>query len=275
MHIVTRFFQFYIDASVHVAFAVVALYLITIKDLNSFANWYLVGFLFSATIVCYNFIKYGVEAGKYLIVSKPAHKSIQIFSFIASLFSVFFFFVISPILWCYVIVFTLISALYAIPFLPHSKNLRSLGGLKIFLVAFIWMGFSFILPVIENGTPTASATFLMGLKRFLLVLILILPFEIRDLKYDDEKLRTVPQRLGIAQTKRVGYHLILVYYLLGLLVKPIALRDVIFSSIVCLVLVFAIYNTTENRSDYYTSFWVESIPMIMLVFSYVLEMIFV
>ncbi len=57
-------FNFYLDASIHVALAVTSLYFVTLKIIESSTNWYLAGFLFLGTIVCYNFIKFGVEAEK-------------------------------------------------------------------------------------------------------------------------------------------------------------------------------------------------------------------
>ena len=46
------------------------------------------------------------------------------------------------------------------------------------------------------------------------VVIAILPFEIRDMKYDSIKLATIPQRIGIEKTKIIGALLIVIIFLL-------------------------------------------------------------
>jgi len=271
MLVFKRLFRFYINASIHVALGVVSLYLVSVQSLNIILNWHLLGFLFFATMVCYNFVKYGVEAEKYLIVAKPSHRPIQVFSFLAFGFSLFFFFHLKPILWGHVVFLTFVSALYAIPFLPRSKNLRSWGGLKIFLVALIWTGFTYLLPIIDNGIETSFSVFAQGVKRFLLVLVLILPFEIRDLKYDKASLRTLPQRYGVERTKWWGYVLALAYLGIALLGLSAKWEDRIFAIIVTSILILVTYKTAKEQTKYYASFWVEGIPIIMVFISWAVD----
>jgi hypothetical protein len=271
MLVFKRLFRFYINASIHVALAVVSLYFVSVRTLNIIPDGYLLGFLFFATIVCYNFVKYGVEAEKYLIVAKPSHRPIQAFSFLAFGFSLFFFFHLKPMIWGYVVFLTFVSALYAIPFLPRSKNLRSWGGLKIFLVALIWTGFTYVLPIIDNGIETSFSVFAQGIKRFLLVLVLILPFEIRDLKYDKPALRTLPQRYGVEQTKRWGYVLALAYFSIALLDVSAEWEDMVFAIMVTLILILVTYNAAKEQTKYYASFWVEGIPIIMVFIGWAVD----
>ncbi len=42
------------------------------------------------------------------------------------------------------------------------------------------------------------------MQRVLLVLAFLIPFEIRDLAYDKPELKTIPQRIGVTQTKIFG-----------------------------------------------------------------------
>ena len=273
MLIFKRLFRFYINASIHVAFAVVSLYMVTVQTLNISINWNLFGFLFFSTIVCYNFVKYGVEAEKYLIVAKPAHRPIQVLSFFVFGLSLFFFFNLSAILWGYIVFLTLVSALYAIPFLPRSRNLRSWGGLKIFLIALIWTGFTCLLPIIDNQLEITNEIFMHGLGRFILVLILILPFEIRDVKYDNPALRTLPQRYGADSTKRLGYLLVLVYLAIGFFWGMDEPDRILYFILVALILFFAIYHTKVQQSRFYASFWVEGIPLVMVLISKGMELL--
>lgn len=262
MSVFRRFFGFYINASIHVALGVVSLSMVSVERLNISLNLDLLGFLFCSTIACYNFVKYGVEAEKYLIVARPAHKPIQVFSFLALGFAFFFFFKLESTLWWCIGFLTTISGLYAIPFLPRSKNLRSLGGLKIFLVALVWTGFTLVLPAIDNGLDTFQILFPEAVQRYLLVLVLILPFEIRDLKYDHKALKTLPQRFGVYGTKRIGYALITIYVVLEFFREELSTTSLAFLVLLAVVLVLAITNSQKEQAKYYASFWVEGIPIL-------------
>src|SRR5690606_20153897 len=75
--------------------------------------------------------------------------------------------------------------------------------------AFVWAGVTVVLPVIPFKNGIFHNLALEFLQRFLLVLVLILPFEIRDLRYDLEQLGTLPQRIGVTRTKIFGILLLL------------------------------------------------------------------
>ncbi|NKI33273.1 hypothetical protein [Croceivirga thetidis] len=264
MRLLKPVFDFYLDASIHVALAVVCLNLHTSLGFNKTPNYFLVGFLFFGTIVCYNFMKYGVEAKKYLIVHKPYHKIIQVFSFLCFPFAVYCFLQLSRELWFPIALLTILSGLYILPFLPTSKSLRTLGGFKIFLVALVWVGFTVLLPAIEYQLQFGLVLYLNMLKRFLLVIILFIPFEIRDLKVDSIELKTLPQRIGTEKTKKVGYGLVILYFLITVYLDH-SLSNFIIALILFAVLGVAIKYTTINQSKYYAAFWIEGIPIFLLI----------
>ena len=140
MRTLKAIFDFYLDASIHVAVAVISMAGVTFHLLGSSSDIDLLGFIFFSVIVCYNFIKYGVEAYKYLIVSNAYHKIIQIFSFVSFAFAIYFLLRLDEEIWVATLVLGVLSALYAVPLLPRAKNLRNLAGLKIYIVAFVWAG---------------------------------------------------------------------------------------------------------------------------------------
>ena len=94
-----------------------------------------------------------------------------------------------------------ITGLYALPVLPRHKNFRSLSGLKILIVAAVWAGTTVILPAISQLEEINWNVKVETFQRFMLVLILLVPFEIRDLKYDSAALKTLPQRVGVKGAK--------------------------------------------------------------------------
>nr|WP_298929077.1 hypothetical protein [uncultured Allomuricauda sp.] len=261
MRLFKTIFDFYLDASVHVALAVISLVVVTTLLLNVPIDFSLIGFVFCSTMVCYNFVKYGVEAEKYLIVSNVYHKNIQVFSFFGFALAIYFLMNLSREIWFAVIGLGLISTLYAIPFLPNAKNLRSLGGFKIYIVAIVWVGFTALLPVLESETPITWDLWVLFSQRFVLVLILILPFEIRDLQWDDKRLKTLPQLIGIQKTRMTGFVLIAVFFLLTFLKDDLLLSELTARFFVSIALTVVFLLKSKMQDKYFASFWVEGIPI--------------
>ncbi|WP_222984936.1 hypothetical protein [Flagellimonas meishanensis] len=257
--------NFYINASVHVSLAVASLTAISFELLLIPYNFLLLGFVFFGTVVCYNFVKYGVEAHKYLIVSTAYQRAIQIFSFFSFGLAIFFLWHLSLNIWIAVLVLGVLSALYAVPMLPNAKNLRSLGGFKIYIVALVWTGFTFLLPVLDAALSPTWDLWILFFQRFILVLVLILPFEIRDMERDDRALRTLPQVMGPSRTQRLGMLLIIVFYTLTFFRDAIALKEIVLRSVLVIVLMVLFLIDQRRQSNYFASFWVEGIPILWLM----------
>ncbi|MGX1929880.1 hypothetical protein [Flagellimonas sp. 2504JD4-2] len=262
MKLLKSIFDFYLNASVHVGLAVVALMLVTTLLLGVPLNFSLFGFTFFGTIVCYNFVKYGVEAEKYLIVSNTYHRSIQIFSFICFIPALYFLIHLNQKIWLTILGLSLISTLYAIPLLPKTKNLRNLGGFKIYIVALVWVGFTVYLPVIEQDVPMSWDIWVLFSQRFILVLVLLLPFEIRDLKWDSTELKTLPQVLGIERTKKLGVVLTIVGFLLTFFKDEPHPVEIGSRFVVSLILIGVFLFGKHMQKNYLVSFWVEGIPIL-------------
>jgi len=261
MRILKALFDFYLDASIHVAIAVISMAGITFHLLGTSSDINLLGFIFFSVIVCYNFIKYGVEAYKYLIVSNVYHKVIQVFSFISFVFAIYFLMQLDEEIWMATIILGVLSALYAVPLLPKAKNLRNLAGLKIYIVAFVWAGFSVLLPVLDANMPLDWDFAVTYIQRMFLVLVLILPFEIRDMQWDDKSLRTLPQVLGEKVTRRLGIGLTLIFFLMTFLKDEIHPQEITLRLMVSVILIFALSSNKRLQSKYFVMFWVEAIPI--------------
>lgn len=263
---IKKLFNFYLDASIHVALAVISLYAVSTYFLGVQSNPKLMAFLGLSTVVCYNFMKYGVEAEKYLILSNKYHKIIQAFSFLCFGTALYYAFQLKVEILISTGVFGLLSVLYALPVLPKYKNLRSLGVLKIFIVALVWAGFTVVLPLIDADVTIRWDQTIFIVQRFLFVLALILPFEIRDMKYDAIEMKTVPQRLGLAGSIKFGYVLTALFFLLTFLRDEFTLIEVYSRFLIAIILIYALYKTTEVQRPYFSSFWVEGIPIFWWIF---------
>ena len=188
--------------------------------------------------------------------------------------AMYFFLKLDTTIWITILVLVILSGLYAIPLLPQTKNLRNLGGLKIYLVALVWMGCTVVLTVVDTKLELTFDVFILMLQRILLVLVLLIPFEIRDLLYDEVNLRTLPQRIGVPKTKRVGYFLVLFYLSLLLLKKEQKIVEVISKLLFGATLLAIIKLTKEKQPKYFASFWVEALPILYLAIWVTVEDVF-
>jgi len=256
-----RIFDFYLDASIHVALAIYALLQVTFEILNIPSDYHLSFFLFFGSISCYNFIKYGVEAEKYILVANQYHRGIQFFSLIALGFAAYHGYFLSLEVWAGIGGLTFLTALYALPVLPKAKNLRSWGGLKILVVALVWAGATVLLPVISSDLRITWDISIETFQRFVLILILLVPFEIRDLAYDNVELRTLPQRYGVTTTKIWGGFATLLFFFSTFLIDDLSSIALVHKGILFLILGITIFVTKRNQSKYFASFWVEAIPI--------------
>jgi hypothetical protein len=218
-------------------------------------------FAFFGTIVGYNFVKFDALARANKNKMRSRLKAIAIFSFV-SLFMVIYFF--SKLHYTTKIIaslFLVLTILYTLPFFPNTKNARNWAGLKIYIVAICWVGVTVIIPIINSEISFQNYFYIIALQRFFLIFPLILIFEIIDLKTDDPHLKTVPQQMGVKNTKILGFVLLIIFCGLGLFNGNFQFLELLLNFVIAIVIAIFLYFSNENCSKYYTSFWVESVPI--------------
>ena len=166
-----------------------------------------------------------------------------------------------------ILAFGAITFFYAMPLLPkqfvnNQQNLRNIGGIKVYLIALVWSGVTVILPIINNHYSWSSDMLLTALQRFVYIIVLMIPFEIRDLRYDSVKLATIPQMIGIMWTKIMGVILLLVFFLIIFFKVRTDQEEIIISSIIALVTALFVLGSKEDQGKYYSSFFVEGLPIL-------------
>ncbi len=274
MHLLKKAFDFYIDASIHVALAVYAMVWISLLNFNIPYNEALGYVAFCTTIVSYNFMKYGTSARKYFIVSSSYIKIIQVFSFLCFGIAVFYGFGLSFPALVILAITSVLAVLYTLPFLPGRKTFRSLHGVKVYMVALCWSLLTVVFPVAEAGLVVSNAVIIEFIQRFLLVLVLLLPFDIRDLKHDELSLGTIPQQLGIKRTRWLGILMLVPFYFLLFLKDEYTIQAVIANGIITIITGIFVFFSGEDQSRYYSSFYVESIPVVWLFLYVILDKVY-
>lgn len=259
MTIIKKIVDFYIDSSIHVSLAAYAFIRITMQELNIKCDESVAYFGFFGTITAYNFIKYFhyfIQAKWQVSLRLKVITVISLFSFIMSIN--YFFHLASNSKIVALITFC-IALIYGFPFFKWMKAARNWIGCKVFLVVVSWSTVTFLIPVLNESCSFSVTVISFGIQRFLLIYAIMCVFEIIDLQFDEISLQTIPQRIGVARTKLMGFVFLIIFILLELFkISTFSSIDLFF---VLLIALF-IYFSNSNRSKYYTHFWVESIPIL-------------
>lgn len=258
---ITRFFDWYLQGSLHVALATTVLLQMTLYFCFLPFDAYLTTLVFFGTVFSYNFIKYAsvIAKKKELSLFLKSIVALSLISFLIAAISFFFLNLKAQLL---TVFFGFLCVLYVIPIAKSKPNLRNYAGIKIYIVSFCWAGVTTLLPIVNADQSIEIDILFKFLQRFILTLILILIFEINDLKYDDIRLKTVPQTIGVLKTKYLIVALMIPFYFLEFFKVNYYGNQWIINLILVSVMALFTYYANPNRSKYYTLFWVESVPLL-------------
>ncbi len=251
-------FNFYIFSNIHVAMATFCLTKITLLEIGVSENKTPL-FVFFSTLVSYNLIR-------FLRVEKTINwfqnwflkneKYLYLLTGISLLFTIYFSFFLRLRAIFVLFPFAILTLFYVFPITRYS--LRAIAGLKIFMIAISWAGITVLFPIIQNYIIPREIDYITFLQRFLFVIVITIPFDIRDLEADSSSLKTLPQVLGVNKSKYLSLVFLLVFFLLTFF-KPINYSiNIILVVITSLLLIKA----TTKQNKYYSAFYVEFLPII-------------
>jgi hypothetical protein len=193
-------------------------------------------------------------------------------SFLSSIIGIYYFLELQKFTKIIASVVLILTILYTLPFFPNKKNARNWAGIKIYIVTICWVGVTLFLPIINSDYKIDFQIGILIIQRLLLIFSLILIFEIKDLKNDDPHLKTVPQQIGVAKTKNLGFVLLILFVSLSSIYYNINYningngnfnyQYLELNFVIAIVIGFFLFFSNENRSKYFTDFWVESISIL-------------
>ena len=266
-------FDYYINSSLHVSFCIIS-YIITIKLINDFPfYWENISFVFFTTFFTYNFIKFYESL---ISINRPISFVLKLFftkAFIAFLISFYLFFDLSNSKQITVLITSVLTVLYTMPFISKF-TLRGNPIIKIFTVTFCWTMMIVVLPFFEM--MDSHNMFYYSLLIFCLVTAQMIPFEIRDKHKDMYNVKTIVHIYGIKNSKILGYFILMIAMTLTILTYYLSGDTVLKNSTTLIILVTGvlIYLSSEKQNKYYSSFIVESVPVIWLLIEFSLQVFF-
>lgn len=244
MKIIKNLVDLYIKSSIHIALAALALVQITKINLHLSTDKNLEYFIFFGTVFGYNLLKnfFSIKNKK---INFKEHKPILVISLISLLLLIYSFLKIDCKLQINLISIGLLVLSY-----PYLRQFRHL---KTIIVAICFSHITVYIPAMNQDIETKKL-FILIIQRFLTVFCLTIPFEILDSKTDHISMNTIPQTIGVPNTKILG---ILILFTLIFLVN-----NHLIEYCILFVIAISILFSTTTRNSYYTLFWVEAIPIL-------------
>jgi 4-hydroxybenzoate polyprenyltransferase len=157
--------------------------------LRSSPDWYLISFIFFATICSYSFHWFLTS---HSVIPSPRinwtiqHKNIHLFLFFIGLTGagVIFFQLIQY--WHWLLLASIITFLYSAPKIPHPifRALRKVALGKTIFLAVVWMYVTTVLPIVVSNYPWQPHYLFFILSRFFLIYAICILFDLRDREDD-------------------------------------------------------------------------------------------
>ena len=248
------------------------LVLISVDRQQVVGNKY-VFFVFFSTIFAYHFILTIAVNNKSDLINLVRKQSLlyRLITFISVLGIFYFGLKLGVTKLLIIVIPSVITFFYAIPLLKYKGqwvSLRNIPRLKNISIAFSWAVMTVLFPLQEQ--LSSLDVWLIFVQRFFLILALIIPFDIRDIDDDKTSLQTLPQTLGISKAKQIGFLYLFLFFFIGFFKTNNNLSSIMNDFLLLIIVFFLIVKSTKNQPKYYSSFWVESIPIIwwgILVFT--------
>ena len=263
-----KIFNFYIFSNIHVALATFCLTKLTLIEIGISENTTPL-FVFFSTVISYNTIRFlrisdiNSWQNKWL----KDHKKILFFLVAISLITLVYLTIQLRLKAVLVLIpFAIATLFYTFPI--EKLSLRNIPGLKLFLIAFSWAGITVLFPLIQNYMSIRGTDWITFIQRFLFVIVITIPFDIRDINYDQNKLKTLPQQLGISKSKVIGLLLIILFLFLEFLKIDFTSKSILVILLISVLTSIFLVNSSDKQSKYYSAFFVEGIPLFWLITVY-------
>ncbi|RUA12915.1 MAG: hypothetical protein DSY82_00020 [Flavobacteriia bacterium] len=262
-----RLFDFYIFSNIHVAVAMFSFAKISLLNFGIDENITPL-FVFFSTIISYNFIRsYKLnEINTFFAAWISSHqKLLIILNILSTLLLAYLTFRIRFISLLVLFPFIMTTFFYIVPFSANKRNLRSIAGLKLFLIALTGAGVTVLFPLSQNEIDFDLNVWIIFFQRLLFIIAYTIPFDIHDMEDDHIHLKTMPQLYGVNRSKVIGSVSLLIFLILEFTKDPVNRHSVLQTAILSLVTLFFLLFTRANQSRYYTTFWIEALPIFWLL----------
>lgn len=220
-------------------------------------NWLLYGLLnFFATLAIYNFQR--IYKASFSKIRSPwlswvrTHKKyllILTFASIAMIFALMIWLLQEVKIVTSILLFAcVISFAYVVPL--FGKSLREIPFIKSPMIAFVWVVVLFVFPAINEGISFHEIVFDL-IAYYFFIIALTIPFDIRDLKYDDPKHHTLPMIFGINGAKFLAVAMLTVYFMYFEIYNEKLSFNILFVLANILLILLISFSSNKMKDEYF------------------------
>ncbi len=137
------------------------------------------------------------------------------------------------------------------------------------MIVISWTGVTVLLPIINYSILLQNNEVIIIIQRFLFLVVIALPFDIRDLKFDNKNLKTLPQVLGVQKSKVLGLLFLMLFLGLEFFKSPVSIIQFRTHLIIAILSLVFLFRSTPNQNKYYSAFFVESLPIVWLLLLFI------
>lgn len=130
-------------------------------------------------------------------------------------------------------------------------NLRRIPYLKLLIISSVWVILTLIIPVLEKNELLERGDIFFLLERFIFLISMALLFDLRDIDFDiQNKLKTIPNRIGVFYTKFLVLVLLTLWFILCLIVYSGMIHTVVTSTFLIGTLSVLLVSRKWERTTY-------------------------
>ncbi|MFD1315743.1 hypothetical protein [Namhaeicola litoreus] len=259
--------DFYIRSNIHVGISAGSLAWITLQNFE-LSNLKLIIFVIASTILAYHFIRIKRKSELEITYQNWMDHHRRSLFFV-NLFCAVLVVTISFHLRLNAFLILIPSAIITYFYVSkisgkYGFSLREVSGIKIVTIALIWAVVTVIFPLIQEGFELNCIVWIIFFQRVLFVFSITIPFDIRDLHIDNEKIRTIPSFFGVTTSKRIGQIALLFFVVLEFFKSNDFRQPILILSIAILAIILLEKSRIDSK-PFFISFWIEGIPILWLL----------
>lgn len=199
------------------------------------------------------------DEGRFAIIKEHSNH-LQIYVVLSGIAALYFFWQLEYQIWLWLIIPSIISLLYVLPIFPGYRRLRDYPYVKIFLIAIVWVWLTTIIPVLQDDSWNIGMVLLI-LVKFLFLIAITIPFDIRDVDVDKNTgVPTLVSLLGTIKSRQLALILMGLYAVGVFLIYQWNHANIEFlytEYIVMIITVLLIRKSRSNYPDYYYSLYLD------------------
>lgn len=196
------------------------------------------------------------------------HKELKLLLVISGFGALFFSSFISPRSIVFLLHLCFLSVLYVVPLKVKGKvfSLRKFPLIKIFILTYVWVAVTVLLPCIEASITLNIKVILLVMERFLFIFALALLFDIRDFELDKKaELITIPGIVGMKYAIGIPKLIVVAFVLVSFLFEEFNYVTISRILLAACTMLFIGKIKKEQKDDLFYMFGIDGLMILQFV----------